>query len=328
MHQLIDVHHHIIPPCYREALEKKFGLNKQGNIQLPQCTEAGVKFPDWSWESSQELMQKYQIRSAITSISAPGVYFGDIGFAISLARQCNEYAADQSRAQPKHFGAFATLPLPDIKAALQELDYTLDHLNMDGVVLLSNYDEMLLGNPHFEALYQALNARNTNVFIHPTTPMACCADMSHLPPTMFEFVCDTSRTIIHLLTAGVFDRYPRINFIVPHAGGVIPYLAGRLKLYEVLVPHIFKLAPQGVDYYLKRLYYDTAMSTARAQLRCLTDYIPFEQIVVGTDYPFIPDAGLNLVLNGLKDCDFITDKQRELIYSKNMLRLFPKLKGH
>jgi len=141
---------------------------------------------------------------------------------------------------------------------------------------------------------------------------------------MFEFVCDTSRTVLHLLTTGVFERYPNINFIIPHAGGVIPYLAGRIKLYETLAPSTFKKMPKGVDHYLKRLYYDTAMSTASAQLRCLTDYIPFEQIVIGTDYPFIPDEALTLVLDQLRQCDFISDQQRELIYYKNMLRLFPK----
>jgi len=149
MSHYIDVHHHIIPPCYREALEKKFGLNQSGNIQLPQWSAAGVKFPEWSWESSQHLMQKHHIQSAITSISSPGVYFGDIAFAIRLARECNEYAAEMSEAQPHTYGAFATLPLPDIKAALTELDHALDQLKMDGIVLLSNYDSALLGNEHF-----------------------------------------------------------------------------------------------------------------------------------------------------------------------------------
>lgn len=324
MNNCIDVHHHIIPPFYREALEKKFGISADGGIQLPRWSSGGVKFPQWSWETSQNIMKKYHISSAITSISAPGVYFGDIEFAKQLARQCNEYAADMSLSQPKAFGAFATLPLPDIRAALEELNYALDTLKINGIVLLSNYDNMLLGNKHFEPLYKALNERKTNVFIHPTTPIACCSEMAHIPLTMFEFVCDSSRTIIHLLTAGIFERYPNINFIVPHAGGTIPYLAGRIKLYELLSPSIFSNAPKGIDYYLKRLYYDTAMSTSSAQLRCLTDYVSCQQIVRGSDYPFIPDEGISTVFDWFNDCSFITKEERELINYRNMVRLFPQ----
>jgi predicted TIM-barrel fold metal-dependent hydrolase len=325
MHHYIDVHHHIIPPFYRIALEKQFGVNAKGFTQLPQWPTGGVKIPEWTWDDSEKTMAKHSIRSALTSISAPGVYFGDVKFAKNMARQCNEYAAEMSRTNPTKYGAFATLPLPDIHAALEELRYVFDVLKMDGIVLLSNYDQMHLGNSHFNPLYEALNERKAKVFIHPTTPTFCCSDMHHLPLTLFEFVCDTSRSVIHLLTAGVFDQFPNIHFIIPHAGGVIPYLAGRFKLYEkFLAPSAFQNTPKGVDHYLKRLFYDTAMATSPSTLRCLTDYVSCEQIVMGTDSPFVSDEGIRAVFDSFNGCDFISSDQKEMIRYKNLERLFPK----
>lgn len=62
--------------------------------------------------------------------------------------------------------------------------------------------------------------------------------MNFLSASMFEFICDSSRTITHMLFSGVFEIYSNIRFIVPHAGGVIPYLAGRINLYEILMPSL------------------------------------------------------------------------------------------
>ncbi|WP_457833211.1 amidohydrolase family protein, partial [Staphylococcus aureus] len=71
---------------------------------------------------------------------------------------------------PNRFGAFATLPLPDVDSAIEEVKYALDNLQLDGVGLLSNYNEVFLGDPQFEPLMKVLDERATVVFIHPSTP--------------------------------------------------------------------------------------------------------------------------------------------------------------
>ena len=103
----IDVHHHIVPREYVEALAD-IGIETPGRFP----------FPDWSPEATLELMDQNGIATAMTSISAPGVYFGDDVFARDLARRCNEISAGLVSDHPKRFGAFAVLPLPDVDAAL------------------------------------------------------------------------------------------------------------------------------------------------------------------------------------------------------------------
>ena len=315
MNKFIDVHHHILPQFYRDALNEA-GVPKQ----------FGITLPEWTLDSSKNMLEKYNIKSAMTSISTPGVCFGDMRLAKDLARKCNEYATELSQKYPKIYGGFATLPLPLINETIYEIKYALDTLKMDGVTLLSNYDGKLLGNQYFEPVFRELNDRRTIVFIHPTIPSPCCSDMNFLPASMYEFVCDSSRTIINMLFSGIFEKYDQIKFIVPHAGGVIPYLAGRIDLYPLMMPKLMENIPKGALHYLKNLYYDIAMSTSTPTLRCLNEFVSADKILMGSDYPFVSENGLDQILSSLEKYPDFSHEELELIKYKNMETLFPRFK--
>jgi len=193
------------------------------------------------------------------------------------------------------------------------------------VTFLSNYEGLLLGNEIFYPVYNELNKRHAVVFIHPTIPSPCCSEMNFLPASMFEFICDTSRTVINMLFSGIFENYKNIKFIIPHAGGTIPYLAGRINLYETVMPNLKENIPKGAYYYLKNLYYDTAMSTSTATLNCLREFVPIENILVGTDYPFVIDKGIEEQLKLLAQYHSFSSSEKECINHGNMRRLFPNL---
>src|SRR5262249_14868756 len=143
----IDVHHHIVPAEYIGALAAQ-GISSAG----------GMPFPSWDPETTLAMMDRHGIAAAVTSISAPGVHFGDAALARDLARSCNEASARLVADPPTRFGAFATLPLPDVKGALLELEHALDVLGLDGVVLLaSQSDGRYLGDPAFEELMAELD---------------------------------------------------------------------------------------------------------------------------------------------------------------------------
>src|SRR5574340_520520 len=166
----IDVHHHILPPVYVS------GLNRAGIT-----SSGGRPIPEWDLQSTLALMDRHAITTAITSISEPGIYFGDKAFTIDLAHRCNEFSAQLIRDYPQRFGAFAILPLPDIDAALKELEYALDTLKLDGVVLLSSVDGKYPGDPLFDELFTELNRRKSVIFLHPTDPTINSALKLDLP---------------------------------------------------------------------------------------------------------------------------------------------------
>src|SRR5262245_26617496 len=132
-------------------------------------------------------MDRNGIATAISSVAAPGVYFGDAAAARALARRCNEYSARLVSDHPHRFGAFAVLPLPDVDAAVEELAYALDTLQLDGVVLLASIGDRYLGDPGFDAVFTELNRRRAVVFIHPTIPATSVGLKLALPAAMLEF---------------------------------------------------------------------------------------------------------------------------------------------
>ena len=63
-------------------------------------------------------MDRNGIATALTSISAPGFWFGDAQATQRLCRHANDYAAGLRRDHPKRFGVFASLPLPGNRSSL------------------------------------------------------------------------------------------------------------------------------------------------------------------------------------------------------------------
>src|SRR3989304_5905387 len=147
MHR-VDVHHHIVPPKYVEALGAARVFRQSGRANPP---SAG-----WTVQKSLEQMDANGIATALTSISAPGTWFGDVEQGRRLSRECNESAAQLARDYPGRFGTLVSLPLPDVEGSLREIEYAFDVLKADGAVLMTSYDNRWLGEkayaPGFEEL--------------------------------------------------------------------------------------------------------------------------------------------------------------------------------
>src|SRR5690348_5263613 len=260
--QRIDVHHHILPPKFVSALD---------SLDIPWT--GGPPVPQWSLGLAHETMGQMGIEAAVASAS-PGVYWGgDTGFAVKLARETNEFLAIVVRDDPQHFGAFATVPLPDVDAAVDEVEYAYDSLGMDGVVLYTSQGGKYLGDPAFDPVFAELDRREAVVFIHPNTmpPGADAAGLS-IPAGVAEFTFDTTRAITNMLYGGTMEKYPSIRYIVSHAGGTIPYLAWRIAGAAYL-PELRDRAPKDPMAQLQNLYYDTALSTSEYVFAALRQFV-------------------------------------------------------
>ncbi len=310
MSHRIDVHHHILPPSYVSAV---------GDDRIGPLIVAG-KTPEWTPQHSVEAMNRNRIEKAITSISAPGLWFGDVDATRQLTRECNDYAAQMRLDHPGRFGMFASLPLPDVESSLREIAYAFDVLKADGIGLLTNYAGRYPGDPEFAPVFDELNRRGAVVYFHPTEAPCCHLHAVGVPAATLEFPFDTTKAVTNLLFSGTLARCRRIRFIFSHAGGTIPFLAERIARLEVR-PEFRASVPDGVIFELKRLFYDTALSANRQAFSPLLQLVAPEQILFGSDYPFAPETTMAATIKGLAELG-LSDEVLRGIERANAQRLF------
>jgi predicted TIM-barrel fold metal-dependent hydrolase len=124
-----------------------------------------------------------------------------------------------------------------------------------------------------------------------------------------------------LLFTGTFTKFKDIQFIFTHAGGSVPMVLGRMHQYGP--KNIAEKAPNGIEYELKRHYYDIAGTAYRPAIAALTSFVPSTQILFGSDNPYVPLAE---TAEGLTQLGFSPgDLQR--IGRGNALALLPELKA-
>jgi predicted TIM-barrel fold metal-dependent hydrolase len=307
----IDVHFHLIPPFFAEA------------VYAAGTGPAIGRFPDWSPQLALEIMDAHGIAVALTSLAQPGVGFGSAASAEKLARRCNEYAAEMVARSPARFGALATVPLWSVNGAIAEMAHALDVLRHDGVSLFASYGEKFLGDPFFDPVLEFLDARGAVVFIHPRLhPSSKGLDLPW-PAFMMEYLFDTTRAAVNLIFSGALARFSRIKFILPHAGGVMPYFAWRLSVAPMIDKRLPQLSRDQVLAGCRQFWYDNALAPGEATFGALDHVAAPDRIVFGTDFPF---ANPRVIAEAVKahEARSLSAPGRAAIDRKNALALFPK----
>ncbi|HWO65388.1 MAG TPA: amidohydrolase family protein [Umezawaea sp.] len=285
---LIDVHAHFLTDRYvAEAV-------RAGHVR----PDGMPAWPTWSAERHLRLMDGNGIGRAVLSVSSPGVHFGDDAAAVDLARHVNDSAAEIAGRFPGRFGNFASLPLPNVEAALGELARALDVLGADGVALESNVEGRYLGDPLFTPLLEELDRREAVAFVHPTSPQGWEAVSPDRPRPMLEFPFDTTRTVTDLVFSGALERFPRIRFVIPHCGGTLALLADRIELFRTTFG-TGGGAPTRDQ--LRGLWFDLAGTPFPAQVPALAGVVGTGKLVYGSDFCFTPPEAVARQLASIDD---------------------------
>jgi predicted TIM-barrel fold metal-dependent hydrolase len=308
----IDIHHHFFPPFLQKAW-------REGNVRT--ATPAR----NWTLKHTLEQMDQGGVATALLSIPT-GLNLKGISAEDNrrMTRECNDYAVQAAKDHPGRFGLFGFLPMPDIDASLKEIEYALDTLKADGIGLQTSYHDKWLGDPAFKPVLDELNRRKAVVFVHPHGPDCCSRLMSYVPASFTEYPQDTNRTVTSLLLSGAFAKTRDIRWIFCHGGAAVPLLAGRIAaLSKFQIKNLKELAPEGIDFELKRLYYETANAAYAPNLAALLKYVPLSQVMFGTDYPYVKvtENAADLTGAGLPSAEL------KAIEAENALRLLPRLKA-
>lgn len=310
----IDVHHHIFPRAILDLQEK---LHPAGGRQSP---PAGLK--EWTPALMLEEMDKHGVASVIGSQPGPGGWLSNPPVARQIIRAWNEVAASLARDHRARFGFFAMLAPTDIDGSLKEMEYALDVLKADGIGFHSNYDGKYLGDPAFAPLFDELQRRKATVYIHPTLAPCCGSAQPGIRTNMLEFPFDSTRNIVSLLFTGTLSRCPDVRFIISHAGGALPMMAGRIELLSSEYKGLEAKIPKGIAYELGRLYGDTAGTVSSASIFAATSLMSPARLLYGSDYPYLPIATANSIAKLGLSADMLRAIERD-----NALALFPRFKA-
>jgi len=309
----IDTHHHILPDFFwRETNDSHAPVGGLAPLQ-------------WSKEMMISFMDDAGIDVVVTSVSTPGVHLGDSEKARSLARRCNEFAAELVHDRPDRFASFACIPLPDIDASLEQLSYALDVLRLDGLVLFTNSMGVYLGDATLEPVFEELERRKSVVFVHPNPSPDAAAHSLGLPDNLLDFPTDTNRAVAQMHYTNRFARTPNVKYIFSHAGGSIPYLAARFAIIDEM-GFIAGGEQRGIaaDMF-RRMHWDTALSTSDAVFRMLRDVAGIDQVLFGTDFPYLRrDLAVNAKQRILASSE-LNHLEKHAVLGGNAARLFPRL---
>ena len=313
--QTVDVHTHIIIPEYIEVL-KAHGAELEDTFPLPA----------WNAERHIAFMDSAGIRTAVLTMPAPQPYYGDAEESAECIRRVNEASAKVKQQYPGRFKFCASLPLPDVDAAIREAVYALDTLGADGVKLATNSRGQYLGDEELDPLMEVLNERNAVIIIHPHRPTPYPEKIiATTPLAMYEYPAETTRAVVNMLARNVLVRYPNLKVVLPHCGSFLPLALPRMK--SILPAIVAQGYMQPIDWEgnLSRLYFDLAGSPTLEVLRSLLTITSPDHILYGSDYPYLPDAVLKSNLQRLKqtlDVDEELAGYEEMFLWENAERLF------
>lgn len=315
INKIIDVHSHFTTPEYLELIERHGA-----------SLEDGFPLPTWKVQEHLALMDECNIEWTLLSVSSPQPCF--TGFdeeAVKMCRHLNESMAEVKTKYPKRFKFQACLPLPNIEAAIDEAIYALDVLKADGVKFASNSRGLYLGAKELNPLIAELNQRCTICNIHPHRPEPIKEGIfTSGPVPLYEFLADTTRAVLNLISNGVILRYPKISWIIPHCGSFLPNIYDRFDgLSKILIP---KGLMQDVDIKksVAKLYFDLSGNPAPHLLDWLLTITAPDKIMYGADFPFTPAV---LVKSNLNKLLIMLDRKdlapyKEQILYKNAEKLF------
>jgi predicted TIM-barrel fold metal-dependent hydrolase len=303
----IDVHYHLVPPSLIQA----FGAQRFANAAS-----------NWTLDQRLMDMERNGVATVVCSIAPQGDPFADASKAIQLTRECNDYFARVATDYPDRFGVFASAPLPNVDAALHEIEYALDTLKADGIALFTSYGDKWLGDPAFNPIFEELNRRKAVLFTHPNTANCCRNLLPNIGDGTIEWGTDTTRAITNLLFSGTAARCPNVRMTFSHGGGTMPYLVER---FEALArsPKFASQFPAGFAAAAGKFYYDTAWTANPEAMSALSKLVPISQILFGTDFPYLTAADQ---LKDLKYCGVFSAAELAKIDSQNALPLLPRFR--
>lgn len=290
----VDVHSHFFPESYLKVIADAGGpfgarvdrSNPKGpSIVIGQTRTPPLDATYWDLDRRRKAMDKAGIDVHALSLTSPMVYFADGDVGTRLAVAVNNAMSQAHRAFPDRFVGCATLPLQDPGRALTELDRALSLPGIRGVYMGTNVNGRELSDPAYDPIYARCAASRVPVLLHPLTVIGADRLKPFYLSNLLGNPFDNAIAAAHLVFGGVLDRHPKLEVCLPHSGGAMPILFGRLTHGQAVRPENKGIAKKPFRAYLRRFTYDT-ITHAPEPLAYLISLVGADRVMLGSDYCF------------------------------------------
>jgi aminocarboxymuconate-semialdehyde decarboxylase len=319
----VDCQSHVFPASYAELLTRNVGwVTATGGdgayvIRYGDVQQFALYLADYDPAGKVRAMEEAGIDISVLSVNIPTPDLLAPDLALAGARLCNDYLAETCARYAGRYVGLASLPLADVPAAIAELDRALDDLDLRGVFLPSHIGGAPLDTPRFEPFYAHVAARGVPLVLHPSVPMWGEAIKDHALIPMLGFMVDTSIAMLRLILGGVLERHPDLRIVHPHAGGVLPYVMGRVEEQtEVKGRGREHITRSPLSYY-RAVYLDLVAPSALT-VRYAYDFSGPDRLLFGSDHPWISLADALAIVEGLE----LSTEDRAKIFARNACDLF------
>jgi aminocarboxymuconate-semialdehyde decarboxylase len=320
----IDIHAHFVPEGYLRMIETEgeaYGVHLRSGANGPmilvgQAAIGPISAHYHDLDLRLRAMNRQGVAVHALSLNPPMVYWGDGALGIRLARIVNDAMAEATQAHPDRFVALATLPMQDPEAAVSELNRAVTELGCCGIYLGTNVRGKELTDLTFLPVFERIHALGVPIFLHPLNVIGSQRLTSYYLHNLLGNPFDTAVAAANIIFSGLLDRFPRLQICLPHAGGALPYLIGRLNHGWKVREECRGLKKPPLSY-LRRFTYDT-ISHAPESLRYLINLVGAGHVMLGSDFCF--DMGYERpvkVVTALK----LSRKDQEKILGGNAARL-------
>ncbi|WP_198680727.1 amidohydrolase family protein [Lentzea terrae] len=234
------------------------------------------------------------IARQVISLTAPGVQVLAPGQAVAMATVANDRLAEACRRYPDRFTGLTAVAPQDPSAAAREIERGVS-LGFKGVIINSHTHGEYLDDQKFWPILEAAEALDSPIYLHPTTPPRTMIQPlleAGLDGAIYGFAVETGMHLLRLITAGVFDRFPRLRVVLGHLGEALPFWLYRLDFmhaatvrsgrYDAVRPIVGKPS----DYLRRNVWVTTSGMAWHPAIMFCRDVLGHDRVLYAMDYPY------------------------------------------
>lgn len=315
MAERIDAFAHWLPETTYEAIA----------AERPDGSLASMPEPTHFWDIESRLadMDEFGIDKQVLTFTQHDLGALSPDDALPIVEEAHDELHRVAGEHPDRFVPVATLPFyTDEHVA--EVERALTELDMAGVQVFTHVGGRLLDDEAVFPAYELAQAENAPVWIHPRTYPGSERTRRYTSHKMLGWPFETSLAMVRLVLSGVLDRFPELDVVTHHAGGMIPYFAERIQAYyrkdsnENWVD-----LEEPVTEYLRRFYADSMIHGDEHALDLAHEFFGDGRLLFASDYPFGPDRGrdyMRISVDGIERMS-LGDDERAAVYGDNVAAL-------